>query len=250
MLGWLRRRRRKRIRAAPVPETWAAILAENAPFVARLSDDDRARLHGHIQVFLAEKHFIPAGGMEITEEVKVTIAAAAARVVLHLDIGRYDRLTEIVVYPGAYKHPDAADGVATLGEAHTWGTVVLAWDAVLDGMRHPRDGHDTAVHEFAHVLDGASGSFDGAPSLHAGEHYRPWAAAMQRNFDRLRRGDRALRRVLRDYGATNEAEFFAVATEAYFERPDELAARAPALFAELDRFYHPPRRGKPRRPAP
>jgi Mlc titration factor MtfA (ptsG expression regulator) len=115
--------------------------------------------------------------------------------------------------------------------------VVLAWDAVLNGLRNPRDGHDTVVHELAHVLDRADGSFDGAPALRAGEHYRPWASVMQRHFERLRRRDRRLGKVLRDYGATNEAEFFAVSTEVYFERPDELRRRAPALFAELERFY-------------
>jgi MtfA peptidase len=240
MFGWWRRRRRARVRATPPPAAWTDILAKNAPFVARLTDVERTRLVGDIQVFVAEKHFIAAGGMEITDEVKVTIAAAAARLVVHLDVDRYDDLTEIVVYPGAYKHPGAADDDgAVLGEAHNWGVVVLAWDAVIAGLRNPRDGHDTAAHEFAHVLDRADGAFDGAPSLHAGAHYRPWATVMQRSFDRLRDRDRTIRKVLRDYGATNEAEFFAVATEAYFERPDELRKRAPELFDELERFYRP-----------
>jgi Mlc titration factor MtfA (ptsG expression regulator) len=238
MFGWWRRRRRRGVRANPLPAAWSEILDRNAPFVARLSAAERAHLEGDIQVLVAEKVFIGAGGMEITDEVKVTIAAAAARLVLHLDVDRYDDLTEIVVYPAAYKHPGAtADDGAVLGEAHSWGVVVLSWEAVIAGMKNPGDGHDTAVHEFAHVLDRADGAFDGAPELHAGEHYRPWATVMQRSFDRLRGRDKQLRRVLRDYGATNEAEFFAVATEAYFERPADLRRRAPALFAELERFY-------------
>lgn len=236
MFGLLRRWRRRKLRAAPTPAAWTDILARNAAFVARLAAAERAKLEGDIKVLVAEKHFIGAGGMEITDEVKVTVAAAAARVVLHLDVARYDDLTEIVVYPGAYRH--AGQDGAVLGEAHHWGTVVLSWDAVVTGMRNPRDGHDTAVHEFAHVLDRTDGSFDGAPELHASEHYRPWATVMQHGFDRLRGRDRSLRKVLRDYGATNEAEFFAVATEVYFERPGELRQRAPALFAELERFYH------------
>ncbi len=241
IVGWWRRRRRRRVRGEPFPPAWLEILARNAPFVARLDAADRARLLGDVQVLVAEKHFIAAGGMEITDEVRVTIAAAAARLVIHLDVDRYDDLTEIVVYPSAYRHPgaDPADG-AVLGEAHAWGVVVLAWDAVLAGMRNPGDGHCTAVHEFAHVLDRADGAFDGAPELHASEHYRPWATIMQHGFDRLRRRDRTLRRVLREYGATNEAEFFAVATEAFFERPGDLRRRAPALYAELERFYGGP----------
>jgi MtfA peptidase len=236
-LGAWRRRRRRTLRARPVPPAWSEILARNAPFVARLDAAARARLLGDIQVLVAEKHFIGAGGLAITEEIQVTIAASAARLVLHLDVALYDDLTEIVVYPGAYRHPER-DG-AVLGEAHHWGVVVLSWQAVLHGLRHPADGHDTTLHEFAHVLDRVDGTFDGAPTLRAHEHYRPWAAAMTRHYEKLRRGDRRTRAVLRDYGAINEAEFFAVATEVYFERPDQLRARAPDLYAELRRFYGP-----------
>lgn len=239
MFGYFRRRRRRALRAAPVPPTWSGILARNAPFVARLSDATRAKLHGDMQVLLAEKHFIPAGGMAIDEEVRVTIVAAAARLVLNLDVDRYDAVTEFVVYPGAYRHPDR-DG-AILGEAHgRVGVVVLAWDAVRRGLRDERDGLDTATHEFAHVLDARDGLFDGTPELHAREDYRPWATVMQARFSQLRRGDRALRKALRDYGATNEAEFFAVVSEVYFERPALLRTRAPDLYAVLARFYGAP----------
>ncbi len=245
MLGWWRRRRRRRIRARPVPAAWPAIVARTAPFVARLDDPARARLWGDIQVFVAEKHFLGAGGLAITDEIRVTVAATAARLVLHLDIALYDDLTEIVVYPDAYRHPDQAEQVV-LGEAHAWGTVVLSWRAVQDGLRNPRDGLDTAVHEFAHVLDRVDGSFDGAPPLHARADYRPWATAMNRHYQKLRRGDRRIGSVLRDYGATNEVEFFAVATEAFFERPDRLRERAPDLYEELRRFYggEPPPPGR------
>jgi Mlc titration factor MtfA (ptsG expression regulator) len=236
MFGWWRRRRRRKVRAQPLPPAWPEILARTAPFVARLRDADRTQLFGDVQVFLAEKHFVGAGGLEITDEIRVTVAASAVRLTLHLDIDLYDDLTEIVVYPEAYRHPGVAD-TAVLGEAHSWGTVVLSWRAVLDGLSNPRDGHDTAVHEFAHVLDRVSGAFDGAPPLATPAHYEPWAAAMSRHYERLRRGDKQTRSVLRDYGATNEAEFFAVATEAFFERPERLRQQAPDLFEELRRFY-------------
>ncbi|MEZ4398657.1 MAG: zinc-dependent peptidase [Kofleriaceae bacterium] len=235
MTGWLARRRRRRVRARPIPPAWLEILTRTAPFVGRLEPARRAKLLGDVAVLVAEKTFIGAGGQVIDDEVKVTIAAAAARLVLYLDVDRYDALTEIVVHPSAYQHPEG-DAVI-LGEAHSWGVVVLAWDAVRAGLLDPRDGHDTAVHEFAHVLDRADGSFDGAPALRARGDYGPWAAVMQRHFERLRADDPEVARVLRDYGATNEAEFFAVATEAYFEKPAALERRAPALFAVLDRFY-------------
>jgi Mlc titration factor MtfA (ptsG expression regulator) len=237
VFGIFRRRRRNKLRAVATPPTWDAILGKNAPFVRRLADAHRAKLIGDIKVLVAEKTFIGAGGLEVTEEHRVTIAAAAARLVIHLDVDRYDNLTEIVVYPGAYQHAGSDGETAVLGEAHSWGVVVLAWDAVVGGMRDLKDGHDTAVHEFAHVLDRVDGAFDGAPELHAHDHYRPWATAMQRNFDRLRGKDKGLRKVMRDYGATNEAEFFAVATESFFEKPDGLKARAPDLYEALVRFY-------------
>ena len=107
-------------------------------------------------------------------------------------------------------------------------------------MRDERDGLDTATHEFAHVLDAHDGLFDGTPELHARADYLPWATVMQARFSQLRRGDRALRKVLRDYGATNEAELFAVVSEVFFERPALLRTRAPELYAELHRFYGAP----------
>jgi Mlc titration factor MtfA (ptsG expression regulator) len=239
VFGFFRRRRRRALRAAPVPAAWAKILERNAPFVARLSEVARAKLYGDMLVFVAEKHFIAAGGLTIDDQVRVTIAAAAARLVLNLDVERYDAVTEIVVYPSAYQHPGREGAV--LGEAHgRLGVVVLAWDAVRRGLRNDRDGLDTATHEFAHVLDAHDGLFDGTPELHARADYLPWATVMQARFSQLRRGDRALRKVLRDYGATNEAEFFAVATEVYFERPALLRTRAPELYAQLQRFYGPP----------
>ena len=223
--------------ASPVDPRWFDILNERVPFFATLGEGLRERFIADLRVFVGEKHWIEAGGMEITDEVKVVIAAAAVRLTLHLDIDVYNRLTEIVVYPSHYVHPDKDEDTVVFGEAHNWGTVVLSWDAVIHGLADPRDGHDTATHEFAHVLDRADGSFDGAPELRASEHYRAWAEVMTHHFDGLRDGKRKIRRVLRDYGATNEPEFFAVATESFFEKPHSMKDKLPELYDELRRFY-------------
>ncbi|GAB4567762.1 MAG: zinc-dependent peptidase [Haliangiales bacterium] len=230
---WLRRRRLKR---RPFPPEWHRHLDANVPFAAALTGAERDRFLCDLKVFAWEKHFIAAAGMEITDEVIVTISAAAVRLTVHLGMSRYDRLRELIVYPSHYHHPDRPDGVI-LGEAHQWGTVVLSWDAVKSGLKNPRDGHDTATHEFAHVLDRAGGDFNGTPALRAHEHYRPWAQVMSRHFLALRNRGRRHRRILRAYGATNEAEFFAVATETFFEKPAALAKRLPDLYDELRRFY-------------
>jgi len=237
MFGLFRRYRRRRILREALDPEWLSILEARVPFVGELAGETRARFLEDLRIFVAEKHWIAAGGMEITDEVKVVVAAAAVRLTLHLGIDFYNRLTEIVIYPSHYVHPDAEDGSVVFGEAHSWGTVVLSWDAVVQGLGNPHDGHDTATHEFAHVLDRGDGGFDGTPELRAGEHYRAWSQVMSRHFLRLRDGKRKVGRVLRDYGATNEAEFFAVATESFFERPAQMKEHLPDLYEELRRFY-------------
>ena len=236
MFAWLRARRRKKWAAEPFPQPWLAPLRDGVPFFACLQEPRRTRFLGMVHAFVREKQWFGAGGLEVTDEMRVTIAAAAVRLVLHLDLAAYDGLTEIVVYPGAYKHRDDDDG-AILGEAHTWGTVVLSWQAVQHGLANQHDGHDTATHEFAHVLDIESGTFNGTPRLRGRDDYRPWAIVLDQHFQRLRGNRRAERKVLRKYGATNEVEFFAVATEAFFEKPRQMKRHLPELYEVLADLY-------------
>lgn len=236
MFGLFRRWRRRRLTARPFPQAWLGHLEERVPFFARLEGEERDRFLDYVHIFAEEKHFIAAGGFEMTDEARVVISASAVRLVLHLGISAYDRLTEIVVYPSHYKHPDTSDAVV-FGEAHQWGVVVLSWEAVRRGLENPRDGHDTAAHEFAHVLDRADGTYDGTPELRARSDYRAWGEVMSRHYLALRDEGESERRVLRDYGAINEAEFFAVATESFFERPQRMKEETPELYDELARFY-------------
>lgn len=235
MLGWIRALKRRRLRRRLFPENWLAILDRRVPFFRELEQPHRQRFLNDLKVFVWSKHFEGAGGMEITDEVRVVVAASAVRLTLNLDLSYYDRLTEIVVYPHIYRHPD--DDSAIFGEAHSFGTVVLTRPTVLRGLANPEDGHDTATHEFAHVLDQGDGEFDGTPVLRRYAQYQPWTEVMSDHYLRLRQNRRRLRKVLRDYGATNEAEFFAVATESYFEKPEQMREQTPELYRELQRFY-------------
>ena len=235
MSGLLGKLRRWQLARRPIPEKWLTILEESVPFYPLISGEMRQRFLEMLKTFVWEKYFIGAGGMVITDEVRVVIAACAVRLVLHLNLSYYDRLSEIVVYPYVYRHLD--EEIAILGEARNWGTVVLSWPAVLQGLASPKSGHETATHEFAHVLDRADGVFDGTPKLRARADYRPWAEIMGRHYLNLRKGDPLEGRVLRQYGAINEAEFFAVATEAYFERPELMRELIPDLYTELQAFY-------------
>jgi len=229
--------RRKLAEREPFAESWRHILRARVPFYARFDDAERRRFETKLKVFARTKPFAGAGGMEIDDEVRVVIAAAAARLVMNLADEHYGRLNEIVVYPSHYKHKDK-HGFVVLGEAFGPGVVVLSYDAVLQGLTDPHDGHDTATHEFAHALDAADGAFDGTPELANIEAYGPFATVMTRAFAHLRsRAGRKGKRLLRDYGATNEAEFFAVATETFFEKPHQMQKREPDLYAVLSAYY-------------
>lgn len=257
MLGFIRRRRRRRIRERPFPDEWCRTLRTNVPAYARLTPDQRRHAQGLIKVFLAEKRFEGAGGLEITDEIRVTIAAQACMLLLGLDIDQpYPGLRTVIVYPKAYFATSRNVGpggivtesvMARSGESWnnqtgwgyaTGGPVVLAWDEVVKGAMDPTSGHNVVLHEFAHQLDGLATGMDGAPPLPSRSRYTTWAKVLTDEFKRLRR-DIALRQPteLRAYGATSPPEFFAVATEAYFEKPERLKERHPDLFEELREFF-------------
>jgi len=234
VVDWVRRRLAAR---EPFPNAWRVHLERRVPFYRWLDADEKRRFEDKLKIFVRTKHFEGVKGMVVDDEVKVVIAAAAARLVMNLPHEHYARLIDVVVYPAHFKPKDAEVGTA-LGLAFGAGTVILSWDAVLTGLADPHDGHDTATHEFAHALDAADGAFDGTPNLRTFNAYGPWTRVMTDSFEHLRDAPRNGRRpLLRDYGATNEAEFFAVATEVFFEKPVEMKERQPALYDVLSLYY-------------
>ena len=241
-------RRRARLRGQRAPKAWRAILERNLPVFNRLTKEDQNELLGHVQVFVAEKHFEGAGGIDINDEIKVTIAGQACLLLLHRNTDYYPELTSIIVYPTGYiadEERHIGGGIWQEGGEHRLGhtgerlgALVLAWDAVRHGAAEPSDGTNLVLHEFAHQLDFENRSSDGTPALQTSGDYRAWARVMSHEFEALRdaleAGDDTF---LDDYGATNPAEFFAVITEAFFERPRALRRNHPALFMQLQRFY-------------
>ncbi len=234
MFGLVRRVRRRWLARRALPRALAPLISRHFPFAAHLDPAERERFHTQLRVFFFEKHFEGAGGLEVTDEMKVVVAGSAARLARNLSLDVYDDLITVLLYPAAWKNPRGEGG--NLGEAHQWGLVVLAWDAVRQGLHNPADGHDTALHEFAHVLDLGDGRFDGTPELDGWADYHAWTRVFSKHYEQLRaRPSRG--QVLRAYGATNEAEFFAVATEAFFEKPARMKDKAPDLYEELRRYY-------------
>lgn len=202
-----------------------------------------------IRLFLADHEFEGAGGMELTDEVKVTIAAQACLLLLGLDPEGFDDVTSIIVYPstvlrtGVFASPVLAGAVTDspvplLGEARPRGPVVIVWDRALAQARHPGRGHNVVFHEFAHKIDMADGSADGTPRLPDRAAYERWVEVCTRELDLVRRSAAAGEpTLLRDYAGTNPAEFFAVATEVFFDRPVALLGGRPELYGVLREFY-------------
>ena len=239
--------RRERLRSLPLPEEWKRIIERNVRIYRRLSPDDQQELLGHTQVLLAEKHFEGCGGLELTDEIRVTIAAQASVLLLHRETDYYPRLTSILVYPAAYvvsgERP-IGGGLWEDGEESLLGhtsrnlrALVIAWDDVLRGALVVDDGENVALHEFAHQLDFEDRAVDGTPLLESWQ-YASWARVLSDEFETLQRDVNDDSPTLIDsYGAKNPAEFFAVVTELFFERPVELRQRHPALYEELRSFY-------------
>lgn len=245
---FFKKMRRKRLYQKPISAIWISIIRKNVPLYNRLSSADQQELHGHIQIFLAEKYFEGCAGLEITDEIRLTIAAQACILLLHRETDYYPTLTSILVYPHAYlvHHRERNSiGLVTeriqqrLGESWAHGTVVLSWDDVCSGAADFHDGHNVVFHEFAHQLDLEDGHVaDGSVVLPRRSMYIAWARILGREYAALRKDVASGHKTVMDrYGATSPAEFFAVATECFFEKPISLKKKHPELYEELRLFY-------------
>ena len=251
MFHWLRDHRRAEMRERPFPPEWESVVQANVAHYCMLDNAERAELHSMIQVFLEEKHWEGCGGLELTDEIRVTIAAQACLLQLRLPHDYYRNVQSILIYPSTVVPPERQAGVferggslvsapvPLLGQAFVQGPVILVWDAVLHGARHPEQGHNVVYHEFAHKLDMLDGVADGTPPLVDREQLALWVDVCSREFLRLRSlAEMGHKTFLDAYGAKNEAEFFAVATEEFFDRPLALQAHALDLYRVLMAYYH------------
>lgn len=250
MFTWFKKRRRKKILQEPFPTHWREILNETVIHYSFLAQEEKTQLEQLIQFFIAEKNFEGCGGLDLTEEIKVVISAQACLLVLGLPSFQYHDLESVLVYPTTVTLPQSRqsffdstptivpDTQQILGMASMRGPVILVWDAVIHGARNPEHGHNVVYHEFAHILDMRDGSADGTPELYNRKLFQDWVEIFTREFLRLQREvENGRKTVLDPYGAIHEAEFFAVATELFFDRPLKLQKEIPDLYDVLTAYY-------------
>ena len=234
----------------PFPTAWEEILQHNVAHYCMLEDAERAHLRALIQVFIAEKTWEGCGGLELTDEIRVTISGQACLLILNLPHNYYENVETIIVYPSTVILPErklaffeiAFEPVEPeypiIGQAFRQGPLILVWDAVLHSGRQPESGHNVVYHEFAHKLDMLEGVANGTPPLRDRAEYRDWVATCSREYLRLQHEvEHGKKTFLNSYGAVSEAEFFAVATEHFFDQPREMIHHAPDLYRVLQEYY-------------
>ena len=236
-----------RILKRQFPDAWLVVVDQRLPFLNKLGEAEREQLLNAIKLFLAKKNFYGCGGLEINDEIRLTIAAEACLLLLNRKTDVYPGLEHILVYPHAFKtehqqrNPDGTVSElesGLLGES--WGNsgkVILSWDDVEKGAENFKDGHNVVLHEFSHQLDSESGVTNGAPPLRKNS-YQAWAEVFSGEFQNLiKASNHHYTSVMDYYGATNPAEFFAVATETFFEKPKQMSNKHPELYEELKTYY-------------
>ena len=242
MFSFLKKRRREQLRAQPFPPEFVPILLSNVPVYRRVPDDLRVQLHGHIQVLLAEKHFEGCNGLEITDEVRVTIAGEAALLLMNRETKYYPELLTVLVYPDVF-YADIEDNEGHIvseykedrsGESWDMGVIILSWKDAVEHASTGRGGYNVVLHEFAHQLDMENGAMDGIPRLESRAEREAWHAAFTDAYEALQGGQRG---VVDEYGGEDPSEFFAVVTESFFERSLALKREHPKLYEVLASYY-------------
>lgn len=238
---------RNKIRKQPFKKHWRKIIQQRMPYFRTMPADLQLQLKQLIQVFLAEKKFIGCNGVIITDEIRITVAAQACLLLLNRDTDFYPKLQTILVYPRAFvknQHNNHIDGVhftqkvVLAGESWDFGKVVLSWQDTMQGAQIPDDGRNVVIHEFAHQLDQENGTANGAPVLDKAQGYQCWSDVFSEQFELLKKQAQTGQPSLFDYyGATAPAEFFAVASEVFFEQAQSLHRHYPSLYQQLKQYY-------------
>lgn len=238
---WSRRSLRQRLLTQPLSDGARQIVEAQVPLATRLPEHLRPAFEGKINLFLHQVTFHGCEGLEITEDMKLSIAAQACLLISGSDAW-YRHLRTVLVYPAAFQSVGRGhDGYVVIerrtirsGESWQYGPVILSWQDSAQGALNAVDGHNVVLHEFAHQLDGLSGDTDGAPLMAKGQSFDTWRrvinAAFEHHVAQVQAGRHT---VIDEYGAEGPEEFFAVTIELFFEKPDKLKADEPEVYQQL-----------------
>ncbi len=244
---WLDWRERKLFQR-PLPPHWQAVLGDRLPFYRQLSPPQRQKLEAKIQLFLQGKQFIGCNEFAVTDEVRLLIAAQACYLALYLGSNPYPRLDTILIYPDAFqvKQISSPDGYVveeenTFRAGESWGRagqLILAWGTIAWDLERWQDGHNVIFHEFAHQLDMGDGAMNGVPKLARNNDYQSWRSVFTAEYQQLlSQLENNLPTIIDPYGATNPSEFFAVVTETFFEKGEQLQRHHRQLYELLQKYY-------------
>lgn len=233
-------RRRRRILTEPFPTEWEAVLQREVLFFRTLEPDEQQRFRREIQVFIGEK-LITGIKMDLDAETVVLTAASAIIPIFGFPEWEWDQISEVLVYPDRFdENYEFADGsgrstLGMVGTGHMNGIMILSKPDLLAGFRNFGDKRNVGLHEFAHLVDKSDGTIDGLPGIGLDRAaIGPWVDLVRRKMEEMRRGDSDIN----EYGLTNEAEFFAVATEYFFERPGIMERKHPELYEMLSHVFN------------
>ena len=240
-------RKRKKISNTEFPQKWKNTLNNKWPLYRRLPDLLKQNLHNRIKIFMVEKQFIGANGFEVFEEHRLLIAAQACLLIVNKPFEYFDKLQIIMIYPSTFvasRERMQSDGTiinessVNSGEAWETGKIILSWDATYAGLINISDGQNVVIHEFAHLLDNTNGSANGAPLLEHANNYQQWSRIFSAAYDRLQHSvERGHKTTFNPYGTVNPGEFFAVASELFFEKSSLFQKEEPLLYQQLEKFY-------------
>ena len=231
-------RNRNKVLLTPFSKEWRQILEKYVVFYNTLSKEKKAKFEQNVQVFLAEKR-ITGIKTEIDDKVRVLVAASAIIPIFGFEEWEYDNLGEVLIYPNRFSKDFDIEGkgrnvLGMVGTGVMSGVMILSKKALLDGFSNPNDGQNTAIHEFVHLIDEQNGHFDGIPSLLDKQYVAPWLDLVYQEIEKIK----SQKSDIDSYGATNDVEFFAVASEYFFEKPHKMKADYPALYQMLTRIFH------------
>jgi Mlc titration factor MtfA (ptsG expression regulator) len=240
LLGWTLRRvldrrtaRRRAALASPFPEEWRGLLLDAYDHYERLPEEWRQRFEQDLRLLLAEKR-ITGVGVEVTDELRLLVAASAVSLSLGWPDYEWEQLTEVLLYADDFDRDYTVGEEELSGQAHGWGTVILSVPSLNQSFEYPDDGYHVGLHEFAHILDVDHTHFDGIPVGLHGETARRWVQAAEREMERLRRRRRS---AFDDYGAHDPVEFLAVAVEAFFEVPQAVRRHHREIYDILSGYF-------------